>query len=153
MGSLTKILQSRDNSHSGRPVLLAKMFLLIQQLPKALASQSLPTSSPPHKVNIHGSTSQSKEMCSTKYYHCCVIRKPQIESWSHGCFPYILSQSQICLFIFAFQGCTQGIWRFPGQGWNQSCSCQPMPQPYQGRLQTTSATYTIAHGNVRSSTH
>ena len=34
------------------------------------------------------------------------------------------------LFVcFTFQGCTSSIWRFPGQRSNQSCSCQPTPQP------------------------
>ena len=34
-------------------------------------------------------------------------------------------------FFFFFQGCTCGIWKFPGQRVNHSCSCQPMPQPQQ----------------------
>ena len=43
-------------------------------------------------------------------------------------------QSQMLLFYFilvflSFQGCTCGIWRFPGQGSNCSCNCQPKPQP------------------------
>ena len=29
------------------------------------------------------------------------------------------------------QGCTCGIWRFPGQGLNRSCGCWPTPQPQQ----------------------
>ena len=34
-------------------------------------------------------------------------------------------------FRFVFQGHTCGIWKFPGQGWNQSCNCQPTPQLQQ----------------------
>ena len=56
-------------------------------------------------------------------------------------------------FFRAFQGCTHGIWRFPGQGSNWSYSCWPTPQPQQCRIQATSATYTTAHGNARCLTH
>ena len=37
-------------------------------------------------------------------------------------------------FIFAFSGRTLGIWRFPGQGSNQSYSCRPTPQPQPCRI-------------------
>ena len=53
-------------------------------------------------------------------------------------------------FFFLFQGCTCGIWKFPGQGSNQSCSCQPTPLPQQCGIQTMSVTYSTAHGNARS---
>ena len=36
---------------------------------------------------------------------------------------------------------------------NQSCSCQPTPQPQQHRIQASSATYTTAHGNAGFLTH
>ena len=36
---------------------------------------------------------------------------------------------------------------------NQRCSCEPTPQPQQGRIKAASATYTTAHGNTRSLTH
>ena len=36
--------------------------------------------------------------------------------------------------FFAFYGCTQGMWRFPGQGSNRSYSCRPTPQPQQCRI-------------------
>ena len=35
------------------------------------------------------------------------------------------------LVLFSFQGCTQGIWKFSGQGCNGSCTCRPTPQPQQ----------------------
>ena len=37
----------------------------------------------------------------------------------------------VFLFVcfFAFLGCPHSIWRFPGQGSNQSYNCWPMPQP------------------------
>ena len=53
-----------------------------------------------------------------------------------------------CFLFFVFQGCTCGIQKFPGQGSNQSYSCQPTPQPC--RIQDTSVTYTTAPGNTRS---
>ena len=56
-------------------------------------------------------------------------------------------------WFLLFRAAPQGIWRFPGQGSNQSFSCQPMPQPQQRRIQAVSATYTTAHGNARSLTH
>ena len=62
----------------------------------------------------------------------------------------------VCLFLFfgffVFLGPhTQHIWRFPGQGSNQSCCCWPTPQ--QRQIQATSVSYTIAHSNTRSLTH
>ena len=43
------------------------------------------------------------------------------------------------LFYFSFllsQGHTYGIWKFPGQGLNWSCSCQPTPQSQPQQCQT-----------------
>ena len=54
--------------------------------------------------------------------------------------------------LFLFYHCTCGMWKFPGQGLNQSCSCQPIPPPQQHGIWTTSATYTTAHGNAGSLT-
>ena len=56
-------------------------------------------------------------------------------------------------FFCLFQDCTHSIWRFPGQGLHQSCSCQPIPQPQPRRIWAASSTYTIAHGNARCLTH
>ena len=53
--------------------------------------------------------------------------------------------------LFAFNGLTHGIWRFPGKGSNQSYSYQRMPQPC--RIQATSETYTTAQGNTGFLTH
>ena len=63
-----------------------------------------------------------------------------------------ISQILFYLLLF-FQGCWCGIWKFPGQGLNWSCSCQPIPQTQQHQIQTMSATSTTAHGNTRSLTH
>ena len=52
-----------------------------------------------------------------------------------------------------FVGHSGSIWRFPGQGSNQSCSHQPMPEPQQREIWAKSATYTIAQGNAEYSTH
>ena len=55
----------------------------------------------------------------------------------------------ICLFIYLyFQGHTHTIWKFPGQGSNQSCSFWPMPQPQQRGIVATSVTHTTAHSNA-----
>ena len=57
------------------------------------------------------------------------------------------------LSFFAFQGCTCGMQKFPGQGLNQNYSCWPMQQPQQCGIQALSLTYTAADGNAGSLTH
>ena len=47
---------------------------------------------------------------------------------------------------------TYGIWKFPGQGSNWSCSCWPTPQPRQCQIQATPSTYATAYGNAGSLT-
>ena len=56
-------------------------------------------------------------------------------------------------FLFFLKGCTLGIWRFPGEGLNRSCSCWPTPQTQQREMGAGSVTYTTAHGNTRSLIH
>ena len=64
------------------------------------------------------------------------------------------SLALLYLFNFlSFQCHTHGIWRLPGQGWNQARGHWPMPQPQQRQIQAASATYTTAHGNASSLTH
>ena len=58
-------------------------------------------------------------------------------------------EAYLFLFFPFLQGCTCGIWRFPGQGSNQNCSRRPTPQP---QIQAASVTYTPAHGNTGSLT-
>ena len=53
-------------------------------------------------------------------------------------------------FFCLFLGHPRGIWRFPGQGSNRSCSHLSMSQPQQCQIWAGSATYTSAHGNARS---
>ena len=57
----------------------------------------------------------------------------------------------LSLFFFFLKGCACGIWKFPDQGLNRTCHCQPQPQ--QCQIWTTSVTYTAAHGNAESLTH
>ena len=60
---------------------------------------------------------------------------------------------QIFFFFFFFlslQGCISSMWKFPGEGSNQSCSCQTPPQPQQHGIRAVSVTYTKAHGNTGS---
>ena len=50
---------------------------------------------------------------------------------------YFTLEIQFFFFFLSFcpfQGCTHDTWRFPGQGSNQSCSCQPRPQPRQCQI-------------------
>ena len=56
-------------------------------------------------------------------------------------------------FFFFFKSHTCGIWRFPGYGWNRSCSRWPTPQPRQRQIRAASVTYTIAPGNTGSLAH
>ena len=51
------------------------------------------------------------------------------------------SSEQGFLDVVAFHGCTLDNGRFPGWGWNQSCSCWPTSQPQQCRTRATSVTY------------
>ena len=71
--------------------------------------------------------------------------------------PVIVILIKYILFFFfcllSFGGCSRGTCRFPYQGSNGSCSCQPTPQPQQCRIWAESAIYTTAHGNAGSSTH
>ena len=55
--------------------------------------------------------------------------------------------------LFAYQGHTCSIWRFPDQGSNWSCRCWPPPQPQQCQIRAANANYTTAHSNARSLTH
>ena len=56
--------------------------------------------------------------------------KPLCRISPRTCIPVFILFYFICLF----QGRTCRIWRFPGQGSNQSCCCQPTPQPQQHRI-------------------
>ena len=56
-------------------------------------------------------------------------------------------------YFLSFYGCTRGIWKFPGQGSNWSCSCPPTPQIQQCGIWAESVTYTTARGKAGSLTH
>ena len=53
--------------------------------------------------------------------------------------------------FFPSMGRTHSMWKFPGEGSNRSCSCQPQPQ--QCHIRAMSATYTMAYSSARSLTH
>jgi len=57
------------------------------------------------------------------------------------------------LFFFSFHAHTWGIWKFPEERTNQSCSCQPTLQPGQRHILATSVTYITAHSNARFLAH
>ena len=48
------------------------------------------------------------------------------------------AQICVCVCFFFFKGGTYDIWKFPGEGSNWSCSCQPSPQPRQHGIQAVS---------------
>ena len=48
--------------------------------------------------------------------------------------PQTAFKKSIKFFFLSFQGHTQSIWRFPGQGLNQNYSCWPIAQPQQFQI-------------------
>ena len=62
-------------------------------------------------------------------------------------------RSQGLFSFFSFYSCTHGIWKFPTQGSNWSCSCWPTPQPWQHWIQAISATHAAACSNTGSLIH
>ena len=70
---------------------------------------------------------------------------PNIKSYLHT----TITELQ---YFFSFYGYTHSIWKFPGQGSNQSCSCRPMPQPWQRGIWTASVNYAAACSNAGSLT-
>ena len=68
---------------------------------------------------------------------------------------YIMYIDIYCVhtFFFFFFRAAPGIWRFPGYGYNWSCSHWPTPQPQHLGIQAASATYTTVQGNAGSLIH
>ena len=54
--------------------------------------------------------------------------KGLVDNSFHICYKWRYIFVYVCVF---FQGRTCSIWRLPGQGSNQSCSCWPTPAPQQ----------------------
>ena len=72
---------------------------------------------------------------STRSLNCCTTREIQNLSFLEG-------------------DPTCSLWKFPGQGLNQSCSCRPTQQSQQHWIPATSATnLATAYGNARPLTH
>lgn len=61
----------------------------------------------------------------------------------------LVASSGFSFFCFTFCGHTCSMQKLPGQGWNQSYSHRPMPQP--DRIWAASATYATACGSTGSS--
>ena len=59
------------------------------------------------------------------------IPRNKVASEKGRCIFYFYFLIIFNLIFLSFQGHTHGIWRFPAQGSNQSCSCCPSPQPQQ----------------------
>ena len=76
--------------------------------------------------------------------------KTALDFWLKSC-KYI--RFLFFIFFLSLQGRTCCIWKFPGQGLNQSCSCWPTPQPQQCQIRASVVTYTTAHSNAGSLTH
>ena len=66
---------------------------------------------------------------------------------------FLVCRCSMDFLFFFFLGPYLPGMQVPRLGVNQSCSFRPIPQPQQCQIQTSSATYTIAHGNAVSSTH
>ena len=64
--------------------------------------------------------------------------------WIRYCFNF---------FFHYFQGRTWSIWKFPGQGSNQSFHCWPTPQLQQRQIWAISGAYNTACSSIRSLTH
>ena len=104
-------------------------------------------------------------MLVIKWRFQVIISKPPINTPPelHARIFPILSQNNVHPFLvlshththththnfFSFQDHTLSIWKFLGQGLNQSYNCRPAPQSQQFRILATSATYTTAHGQCR----
>ena len=96
---------------------------------------------------------------SLSFYHLCnhsfAINSCCFKHSGGFCFPDLwiyIYMGFFFFFYFLFQGCHCGMWEFPGQRLNWSCSCQPTQKPHQGGIWATSATYTTALGNAGSLT-
>ena len=73
-----------------------------------------------------------------------------ITDWNKSLDDKILHCFICCLFFCLFYSWTWGIWKFPGQELNWSCSGQATPQPQQLQILAAYMNYTTAHGNARS---
>ena len=81
--------------------------------------------------------------------HPCELGMNPIWAWFMIFFIYCW----FWLVIFFFQGHTLGIWRFPVEELNRSCSCQPTPMPQQHQIPAMTATCITAHSNAGFLTH
>ena len=67
--------------------------------------------------------------------------------------------SKVLMFFLSFYGHTCGIWKFPDEGSNRSCHCQPtsqpqpQPHPQPCQVQAAFTTCTTTCGNARFFTH
>ena len=77
-----------------------------------------------------------REEGAIEHWYCPPRLAPEywrvVGSWRSGAWAQVrkvLEPDLLNWVIFAFEARPHGIWRFPGSGLNQSCSCRPMPQP------------------------
>ena len=66
---------------------------------------------------------------SSSFIHVCICNIQDLLT-----FFVICVRIYLLFFFLSFQGCTCSICKFPGQGSNRSCSCQPTPQAQQCQI-------------------
>ena len=75
------------------------------------------------------------------------------ENTRSGFWCFDIHSSLSFFFLFSFYGHRYDVWKFLGQGSNQSCSCRPKPQPQQHWTQAAFVNYMAACGNTWSLTN
>ena len=154
--------QNARNSHSSHWtswfILLQKQWRMcssFQQRRLSSSTHSAPgpiSTLLPYQKRSGGSISSSKQQTFLSgdpsvfmeaAIHSCLLVQPLQEDGPRYLFFFFFG-------LLSFQGCIRGIWRSPGQGSNQSCSCWPTPQPQRRGIRAVSTTYTTVQGNTRS---
>ena len=83
--------------------------------------------------------------------HVCICMFVRVLE-SKGCRYLGMIIYRISKKFFSFHGRTWGIWKFPGQGSDWSCSFQPTPQPQHLGIQDASVIHTTAYAKDESLT-
>ena len=112
------ILSSEDTS---RVYALLKSFVLLKFALVAIVFYPLLTKGNRNQINVFliCSVSLRSQLCSSS-------------QWAYFQQIFLINVLiNYCIYFlpFVFQGCPLGLWRFPGQGSNWSCSRRPTPQP------------------------
>ena len=65
----------------------------------------------------------------------------------------MMCNESLFFFFCLFKAAPEAYGGSQAGGSNQSCCCQPMPEPQPRGIQAKSETYTTAHGNAGPLTH